>query len=314
MRSFSLVATFLLRLFCIKNEVKIRFLRISYIIAAGMFLLAVVTSCSKEKDESMVMTMTINASGKVTIGLAGTGLATIDWGDGSETDTKELCTICTFSPIFIDNAIFFKHDYSGTNTRIIKIYGDNITKLICGYMELSNLDVSKNTKLDVLFCSYTLLKNLDVSKNADLTYLCCDNNQLSSLDVSNNTALTLLNCTYNQLTKLNVHGASVLRLLACDNNQLTSLDVSQNTVLEVFHFSNNQFTSMDVSKNTVLYELICRNNQLTAVTLDALFETLHDNTVPFRTTEKQIIISNNPGIDDCDPNIAKKKGWKVYTE
>jgi hypothetical protein len=49
-------------------------------------------------------------------------------------------------------------------------------------------------------------------------------------------------------------------------------------------------------------------NQLTATALNALFGTLHSNTI---SGENKIYIGNNPGTATCDRTIATAKGWTV---
>jgi len=311
----------------------------SYIIVVSIFLSAVVTSCKKEKDEEKVMTMTTSVSGDVKILLAGTGSVTIDWGDGSAKDTKELANVNTE----------FIHNYSVSNTRTIRIYGDNITGLNCRNNQLTSLDVSNNTALKNINCVLNQLTSLDVSKNIALTELDCVTNPLTSLDVSNNTllkelycnnnsftnldvskntALTDLNCSLNQLTNLDVSKNIALTNLSCSRNQLANLDVNKNIDLEYLLCSNNIITDLDVSKNTLLKQLECDNNQLmnldmsnnaklirlncafniiSDTKLNILFGTLHSSTGVIKT----IYIRDNPGTHTCNPSIAIEKGWVV---
>lgn len=138
----------------------------------------------------------------------------------------------------------------------------NLTSLACNDNHLTQLDVSKNTKLKMLSCNENQLTQLDVSKNTSLEDFGCSHNQLSFLDVSKNAALQQLFCGHNQLSKLNVSGCSALKKLACDNNQLTSLDISGATALEELVCDNNQLSNLDISRNSVLWSLICKNNQL----------------------------------------------------
>ena len=140
-----------------------------------------------------------------------------------------------------------------------------LTNLGCSFNQLTTLDVSKNTELTKLYCNNNQLTTLDVSKNTELTKLYCNNNQLTTLDVSKNTELTELYCYYNQLTTLDVSKNTELEYLSCDKNQLTTLDVSKNTKLERLFCDNNQLTTLDVSKNTKLTGLYCYNNQLTTL-------------------------------------------------
>ena len=205
-----------------------------------------------------------------------------------------------------------------------------LTKLDCNENALSELDVSKNTQLKMLTCSANRLSSLDVSNNINLTILWCDNNHyIPSLDVSKNTMLTELLCHNNQLTVLDVSKNTALKILECGWNPLNNLDVSKNTALTWLHLYGSQLTSLDVSKNNKLTYLDCCHNSLTALdvsnnteleilkctynqlsadALNALFETLHNNTV---SGEKTIEIGNNPGANDCNRSIAENKGWVV---
>ena len=63
---------------------------------------------------------------------------------------------------------------------------NNIDTLICGFNQLTSLDLSLNNLLKSLNCSYNNLSSLDVSQNIALTYLyCSDNNLLTNLDLRN---------------------------------------------------------------------------------------------------------------------------------
>jgi len=50
----------------------------------------------------------------------------------------------------------------------------------------------------------------------------------------------------------------------------------------------------------------CSKNHFSGSSLNALFETLHDN-----HGLKAIHIGGNPGTGDCDRSIATAKGWEV---
>ena len=210
-----------------------------------------------------------------------------------------------------------------------------LTSLGCRYTQLVCLDVSKNTALTNLDVSNTQLTSLDISRNTALTSLCVLNTQLISLDISKNIALEVLNCSNTQLACLDVSKNIALTSLDVSNTQLISLDISKNTALEVLNCSNNQLTSLDVSKNILLKELECENNQLTkldlskentvlsivkcrhnklsAATLNALFDTLHSNTIErcklWGGATKIVRVGFNPGEPTCNRSIAKEKGW-----
>jgi len=131
------------------------------------------------------MTMTTAKEGEVTLYLEGTGTWSINWGDGTPSQTYT-----TSVPLSLP------HTYTDATARTITITGD-VTYLNCSEQQITALDVSKNTALTELGCDNNQLSSLDMSKNTALTDLRCDNNQLYALDVSN-TMLTYLECQSNQ--------------------------------------------------------------------------------------------------------------------
>ena len=140
-----------------------------------------------------------------------------------------------------------------------------LTKLVCSYNQLTDLDVSKNTALKWLQFDRNQLTTLDVSKNTALTWLDCLENKMTALDVSQNTALDHLICCANQLTTLDVSKNTALTYMRCMANKLTALDVSHNTSLNWLDCDYNQLTTLDISQNTALSWLNCRGNKLTTL-------------------------------------------------
>jgi len=90
--------------------------------------------------------------------------------------------------------------------------------------QLSELDVSKNLKLEYLDCGDNDLASLDISSNTALVTLRCNNNNLTELDISENTALEILDCQYNLLTELDVSNNIELRYLNCEYNYFETTD------------------------------------------------------------------------------------------
>ena len=183
-----------------------------------------------------------------------------------------------------------------------------LTHLYCWNNQLTSLDVSKNTELISLSCGNNRLINLNVKGLAALSSLYCDNNRLTSLDLSDCTSLWELKASTNRLPVLYLSRNVMLRILYCDVNLLTSLDVSQNVMLTTLSCEMNRLTSLNLSLHTNLKDLNCSFNVFPANEIDALFGTLHDNSIQ---GGKTIDISYNPGIKDCHQNIATGKGWKV---
>ena len=134
-------------------------------------------------------------------------------------------------------------------------YLTGLKKLVCYENRLTELDVSRNLKLEILNCGENELTELDVSRNTELTGIFCTENKLAALDVSRNLKLESLYCWENELTKLDVSSNTKLKYLSCGTNQLTELDISRNTELEEFDCGDNQITELDISKLKGLTEL-----------------------------------------------------------
>lgn len=137
----------------------------------------------------------------------------------------------------------------------------------CGFNELTNLDVSKNKKLEILQCPDNKLKSLKIQNNTKLKELNCTNNKLSALDIQNNVNLEILYCFNNKLSNLNIQNNTKLKELYCANNQLSVLDVSANTELTILDCAGNKLSSLDVSKNTELTSLDCSQNKISTLDL-----------------------------------------------
>lgn len=240
--------------------------------------MAFFTSCENDDFDktSIQMTLTLQDAGAVWMSLSGSGLVTVDFGDGTPTATYMLGSMSTD----------ITYSYSNAASRTITITGDNILTLNCNSNNLTSLDVSKNTML---------------------TQLWCDQNKLTTLDVSKNTMLTVLDCGYNQITSLNVSKNTVLSQLYCGANQLTSLDVSENRMLARLYCYSNQLTSLDVSKNTILSYLWCSNNQLSTTALNDIFKALPSYP---QANFAGLMIGDNPGSETCDRDIVLNKGWR----
>ena len=197
------------------------------------------------------------------------------------------------------------------------VYGD-LTGFNCSGngANLTALDPSHNTQLEILYCSNNQLSSLDVSNNTPLTYLDCSSNPLSSLDVSHNTQLKELSCYSNSLSSLDVSKNTQLEILDCYTNRLTSLDVSHNTQLKSLDCYSNQLTTLDISKNTntKLTTLYCHSNNLSTQALDDIFCALPDRTGNTNGKIQPIFNSSSPNhatVLATNAQNAIAKNWKV---
>ncbi len=141
----------------------------------------------------------------------------------------------------------------------------SIETLICSNNSLTELDLSKNTKLKSLDCQNNSLTELVLSNNTELDYLECSSNALTALDISKNSKLDILSCSANALTELDLSGCPVLQNLYCSSNKLTSIDLSVCPTLRDLDCGNNKLTSLDVRSCRNLWILKCGTNELTSL-------------------------------------------------
>ena len=190
-----------------------------------------------------------------------------------------------------------------------------------GNHDLRSIDVSKNTKLEILSAAHGKLTSLDVSNNRKLVELYVYNNQLTALDVRSNYMLKKLGCYENQLTALDLSSNVSLEDLSVNDNPITELDLRAQSNLQKLSCSAMKLKKLDVSRCTELLKLYCNDNQIE--TLD-----LRSNK-KLRALECQnnrlswLDLSSNTALDpryvDCSGNVYDIKvdenlQYKVYPD
>ncbi len=278
--------------------------------------------------------------------LAGSGTATINWGDGSPEQSVELQTLVLDNYGQIAASHHVPHTYAeGSGTKTIKVTGtitgmdsgntasvtsvDVTTMSSLKYLDLYDekltaLNVTKNTALTWLRCPFNAITSLDLSKNSALSRLTCQNNALTRLDVSKNVALTELLCNNNAITALDVSKNTALVEFICSDNALTRLDVSGMLFLKTLACHENRLTSLNVSGCTALETLGCNWNKLSANELKVVFSQLSNRTDKSPAgrmmcgaadlTEVTATMTQNPGwasLTDSDKKVAIDKNWEV---
>ncbi|CAA0189172.1 InlB B-repeat-containing protein [Tenacibaculum maritimum] len=178
----------------------------------------------------------------------------------------------------------------------------NLTELNCNYNLISQLNLSKNTKLKRVHCSNNKLTSLNIGSNLVLEELYVDNNQITNLDTSNALNLIKLAVNSNQISTIDLSKNLNLKDFSCSNNQLTELSTIHNKNLEWLLCKNNQLTNLDLSGMRNLIVADCSNNQIADLTI---FNTpkLKDLSCAYNQLNS-LDLSKIPSLDrlDCNDN------------
>jgi Leucine-rich repeat (LRR) protein len=120
--------------------------------------------------------------------------------------------------------------------------------------ELTDIDVSKLTKLEVLDVSHNKLKSI-LYLPSSLVELCCFHNMIENIDNNNN--LLKLDCSNNLLKKINIFNK--LTILKCEFNKLEKIKTFNN--LLKLYCNNNPIN--DIQPQPKLIYLNCSHTNLT---------------------------------------------------
>jgi len=127
----------------------------------------------------------------------------------------------------------------------------------------------------------------------DISYLFCNDNELTNLTSKTDTISLPIK---NELTNLT------------SKTDTISLPIKSTAL--TLSCGNNKLTNLNVAGLTNLISLDCRNNQLSAKALDMLFDSLPTLSLISKIAG-QLFIEDNPGVVNCNIEIATKKGWTV---
>ena len=147
-------------------------------------------------------------------------------------------------------------------------YFSGIKKLICYDNNISSLDLSNNTELELLDCDNNNLSELDLSKCNKLTTLYCDNNYINTLNISNCPELLYLWCENNNLSQLDLSNCSKIIDIQADENNLDTLDLSLCHNLEKLDVYYNKLYTLDMSNCKKIAYIRAERNSLNSIALN----------------------------------------------
>lgn len=142
---------------------------------------------------------------------------------------------------------------------------EDLEKLVCHGIGLTELNVSLNYNLKELDCSENQLKEYLPILSGGLKKLNCSHNKLTHMNLGIRAGLNLeeVDCSNNNITRIVMDSVGELVKFDCSNNDLMTLDVSQCFKLEELNCSGNQLMELDVGNQTQLTQLNCSKNKLT---------------------------------------------------
>ena len=156
---------------------------------------------------------------------------------------------------------------------------EDLEKLDCHGIGLTELNVGKNFKLKELDCSGNQLKEYYPILSSGLKILNCSNNKLTymNLGILHGLNLEEVNCSNNEIRNIVMDSVGELVKFDCSNNDLMTLDVGHQTQLTQLDCSNNKLTELNVKQNGGLTSLICNDNQLKTLDLSQNLSLSHLN-------------------------------------
>lgn len=128
------------------------------------------------------------------------------------------------------------------------------------------------TELERLDCRYQGLTELDLTKNTKLREAIVYKSGLESIDLTGCPELEIFKCYHTDISELDFSGNPKLRVIEAGEIDLSSIDVSGCPELEVLRCGGNRITELDLENNTKLVELSIYNNQIYADGFEGLSE------------------------------------------
>ena len=186
-------------------------------------------------------------------------------------------------------------------------YFTSIIELACQWTQISELDLSKNTELQILNCYRTNLQGtLDLSNNTKLEGVSCGrNNELTGIDVSGCKELNSIDFVNSGVEYIDLSDNTKLESLSCADTPIKELDLRNNTELIILTCYNTDLTGIDLSKNSKLESLDCSVNDIEEIDLSNNLELVSVNLG--ETLVKGIDLSKHDKLTDL--TIAESFVW-----
>lgn len=132
-----------------------------------------------------------------------------------------------------------------------------LTNLNCKNNQITALDLSQNTSLNILLCGNNPVTNLSLPNSINLTHLDASSLQISSLDVSGYTGLVSIQAGYNPIiNELNVANGNNINFTHFNSFSTPNLNCIQ---VDDVAYSNSNWTGLSID-NGDNFSLNCGGN------------------------------------------------------
>jgi hypothetical protein len=194
---------------------------------------------------------------------------TIDTNDDGEIQVSEALQI-SYINIIGTNSV--------QNIEGIEFF-ENLTTLLVQSQQITEVDLSTNTELEVLSLNYNSISNLDVTNLNNLIELSVQFNPLTVLSFNTNNALLRLYCSNTLIINLDLTQCPNLAELICSDTLLTTLDLSNTKAtsltaggenLETIFAKNGLPSLIQIFSSPNLKYLCIDENEMNPITLNAL--------------------------------------------
>ena len=141
----------------------------------------------------------------------------------------------------------------------------NLEELDLRMNSLSNIDLSKNTKLQSLNLSGNPLSAIDISQNQELGWLFLTGVPVSEIDVSHNKKLTWLNLSGTNISTIDLSDNTLLMWLFLADSNLDAIKLNNNKMLKKVDLSGTSISTLDISNNSKLAKLYLSDTNISAI-------------------------------------------------
>ena len=140
----------------------------------------------------------------------------------------------------------YSNDYSGPFAELKSLKGleyfTNLVELDCTKTSLLAIDVTRNTKLEIIALGGTRISSINTSKCTALKELYVWETNITQLDVSKNAELIELDAEHLDISRIDVSKCPNLTTLYLSHTNVTELDISHNNLIDALAFGKEGLT------------------------------------------------------------------------